>query len=234
MLRTWIGTLATVGCLCLFEGEGAGGGAGAGSAGASGAAGEGGQGAAGAGSAGGEQNVEGLKSALEKERTARKDLQKQLRETQDALSKIQTDGGSIEDLKTKLGAAESRLKIFETKEQKGSALDQAIQKATTDGLVVDVEKARKYVERLDGKPEDLAKEAVELFGTKKGPPAKGDAGQGDGAGQDRAFKGQPGQQQPAGANVATADLGKLFRENPEAYKAEMAKQRSEIPFFGGT
>ena len=183
------------------------------------------------GGGGGGDDVAGLKSALEKERTNAKELRRQLTEVQGSLAKLQADAGSVEDLKKKLGEASEKLTAYEKREARISALAKAAEAATKEGLVVDVENARRYIERVAGDDADaLAKEAVELFGTKA--PEKKDEKKTD-AGSGRAFGGQPTDDKKGAAPDQPRDLGRLYKEDRARYDAIMAEQRKGIPFFGG-
>lgn len=183
---------------------------------------------------GGADDAAGLKSALEKERANGKELRRQLAEVQGSLTKLQADAGSVEDLKKKLGEASERLTAYEKREARINALSKAAAAAAKEGLVVDVEKARRYIEKVAGDDaEALANEAVELFGTKA--PEKKEEKKTD-AGSVRAFGGQPTDDKKGAGDGGKepVNLGKLYREDRARYDAIMAEQRKDIPFFAGS
>lgn len=240
MMKWWLVKLSggVAGCHVRFEGDGAGG---AGSAGGDPASREATPGRAegtkegekGAGGAGGGEDVSGLKSALEKERTTRKALSDEVKSLRQEVEAAKSGSKTLEELQGKLGETTKKLEAYEAREARTAALDAALAEATKGGLTVDVERARKFVERVGGDPASAAKEAVELFGVPASQKATPGQGSGAGAGA-RAFAGQPDGEKKAAAVTKVDELVKLSKENPEAYRQAVAERRKSIPFFSGT
>lgn len=215
----------------LMQPDDGGGAAGAG-AGAGGAA----AGAAGAGAPA--PDAAALKAANERLAGELATLKGQLSETTKSLEALKSL--NPEDSRKQVDALSKKLGDYELREKRGAALQDAVSKATE--FTVDVDKARKYVERVATTPESVegaVKEAVELFGVKKAAPGAGAAGAAAGAagqqqaaaGAQRGFSGQPADGQGAGDSAERVNLGTLYRTNPEAYKAKIAEGRKNIPFL---
>lgn len=240
----------TAGCR-LYGADGSAGGSGGaggdGTAGGQGAAGgaAGGSGGGAAGGEGDEKSVEGLKSALVKEREANKEAKRVILEQKKTLEEhgrmlddLKKSAGNAEESNKKLGEAQGKLAAYETREKRLGLLDAASKKAAEGGLELDVEKARRNIDRVKGeKDEDLVADMVEMFGRPKAAAAGGSGGgngNGNGAAGGRAFTGQPAQGSTGGGTsktYTTKELADLSRSNPEAYEAAIAETRKDNPFF---
>jgi len=159
------------------------------------------------------EDVSGLKSALEKERAARKELQGQLKELRDL-------SGKGEEAEKKAAELAKKLAEYEFRDTRDAALAKAIEAATKDGkFVVDREKAAKLAGKLANAAtlEGDVAEIVDLLKAEAGPAKKAEP----------ALKGQPS----GAGNGKTTELpynewARLKREDPEAYDAMMKQRRA--------
>jgi predicted RNase H-like nuclease (RuvC/YqgF family) len=162
------------------------------------------------------EDTAGLKSALEKERAARKELQAQLKELRELSSK------GAEATK-KLQSLERKLAEYEFREKRDAALAKAIEAATKDGrFIVDRDKVAKLAAKLsaaDSLEADIA-EIVDALKVEAAPKKS-----------DPALKGQP----TKAGDGKTTDLpyhewARLKREDPEAYEAMLRSRRNGVGF----
>lgn len=155
----------------------------------------------------------GLKSALEKERQARKELQGQLKELREA----STQGA---DAAKKLESLEKKLAEYEFKESREAALAKAIEAATKDGkFVVDREKAARLVAKL-GSAATLDADVAEIVDTIKGEAVAAKK-------PDPVMKGQPAKSgEGKTTDLPYQEWARLKREDPEAYDAMLKHRRS--------
>lgn len=155
-------------------------------------------------------DVSGLKSALEKERQQRKQLQQQLKELRDVSGKGEEATKELEKLQQKLAD-------FEFRETREAALSKVIEEATKDGkFIVDREKAAKLAGKLRDAATldaDLA-EIVDLLkvekeaGTKQPP-----------------IKGQPPRDEGVKGEIPYTEWAALAKSDPEAYKRMIEERR---------
>lgn len=164
------------------------------------------------------EDVTGLKSALEKERLARKELQQQLKELRDLSGKGEEAAKELEKLQKKLAE-------FEFKEARGAALEKAIGEATKDGkFSVDREKAAKLAAKL-GNGQSLEADVAEIVELLKVEAPVGGAK--DEKKGDPPFKGQPPKHEGAKGEVPYAQWAELKRTDPEAYKRMIEERRKQ-------
>lgn len=169
----------------------------------------------------GDDDVAGLKSALEKERQAVKDLKAQMKELGD-LAKKAKDADKIaeqlEGLKGKLGE-------YEFRDARDAALGKAIEVATKDGkFEVDADKARRLVAKLANR-ESLEADVAEIVETLKAEKRE------EQKLKDPALKGQPAKNGSGKTTeVPYADWARLKREDPEAYDEMIKSRRGAVPF----
>lgn len=161
-----------------------------------------------------DEDVTGLKSALEKERQARKELQQQLGE-------LRAMSGKGEEATKELEKLQKKLAEFEFREQREVALAKAVEAITKDGkFVVDQGKALKLAGKLGNVATleaDVA-EIVDLLKTEKGEaPAA--------AVKQAAIKGQPAKEEGATGELPYSAWAELARTDPEAYKRMIEERR---------
>jgi hypothetical protein len=158
-------------------------------------------------------DVSGLKSALEKERLAVKEMRAQLKELKDLAGKGQEAQAAVKELQGKLGE-------YEFKERRSETLRAVIDAAAAEGFSVDAGKLDRLAAKLSN-PETLDKDVAEIVeilrvpaedATKRKAPA---------------LKGQP----KAGDNTTTTDVdpkdwAALRRADPEGYKRMVEARRN--------
>lgn len=167
------------------------------------------------------EDTTALKTALERERAARKELKAQLGEYKARMTELEGASGTLDELKAKLTETNSKLGQYELKERKREALSAAVEKAASDGVKVDQAKALRFIERASGDDaEAIAAEALELFGSKAEEEKKP-------SGPSRVIAGQPEHERKAAAtNLNASQLTELYRTNPEAYEAVVRERRA--------
>jgi hypothetical protein len=174
---------------------------------------------AGDGGSGGGDDLAGLKSALEKERQAAKELKGQLKELRELSGKGKQAAEELEQLKGKLAE-------YEFREARNGALAKAVEEAMKDGKsVVDISKAEKLVAKLgraDTLEADVA-EIVELLKTsvteeKKRPGIPGRTADDDGG---------------TTTEMDPKDWAAFRRSNPEGYKRMIEERQKSNKFAPG-
>lgn len=160
--------------------------------------------------AGGDDST-GLKSALQKEREARRAAEQRAKTLETELGSTKTKLTSVESAQAELAA---KLTSFETKERLGAAVEKAVAKLG-DGFVVDRDKVSKLAARMSfsEKIDEEVEELVSTVATKK-------------AGA-RVVNGQPTREQQQGGNGGGGgdkpSLTELHRTNPEGFQAARAQ-----------
>lgn len=175
----------------------------------------------GAGGDGSGEDVSGLKSALEKERAARKALADQLRELREAAGKGQAATEELEALRTKLAD-------FEFRDRRQTALEAALEKAREGGKFrIDATAAANVAGKLTN-PETIEADIDEVVGWLRVPVEEDDDG--------KTKKKPPiGGQPKSGGNedltkIPPQDWAKLKREDPDAYKRMIQARRANKKF----
>jgi hypothetical protein len=163
-----------------------------------------------------------LKSALEKERAAVKELKAQLSELSGLAGKAE-----------KAAELEVKLKEYEFRDARDAAIAAAVEAATKDGKsVVDVEKVRRVAEKLGGAQAyasaaagKLEADVAEIVDLLKGDP-------GVAAKKDPVLKGQPaaGSKDGSTTDLPHSEWARLRKEDPEGYKAMIEARRAKGGF----
>jgi hypothetical protein len=175
-------------------------------------------------------DVGGLKSALEKERAAVKEMKQQMRELQELAAKGEAGSKEAEELRERLAG-------YELKEKRSAAIDGAIGELTKDGkFTVD----RSKVERLAGKlsgGDGLEADVREIVETLLMPKDEGGGGKDEGGRMKdegkRVLKGQPAKPDGVTTDLPKEEWARLHRDDPEAYAEMIRARRSGRKFLGG-
>ena len=163
------------------------------------------------------EDISGLKSALEKERKARKELVQQIKELREIKDRASEDEKKLQEYQAKLAE-------YEFRDRRDAALDSAIAGATKDGkFSVDRGKAGKLAGKL-GNADTLEADVAEIVDLLKAPVEEPKR-------KEPVMRGQPS---GTGSRVTTDlphhEWAKLRKTDPEAYEAMLRARRQKGPF----
>lgn len=167
------------------------------------------------------ENLDGLKSALAKERAAAKELRAQLTELRSITDKSGDAAKELEQLRARLGEIEFR-------DRRSALLQAAIQKT---GAAVDIAKAERLVAKL-GNPATIEADIAEIVEVLTPPPASLPTGTPAKAQPTSPppLRGQPPKSGQLATDLPKSEWTRLAREDPEGYRAMIEARRAGSKF----
>ncbi len=166
-----------------------------------------------------ESDNDGLYSALKSERENRKTLEKELKDVLKEKEDVQT---KLSEIEAKFETTSESLRKFEIKEKKSSLLNEIVEKQ--EEVSIDKKKAEKFLDKLVYESDEkLVKDIEDIVDILSVPKIE------ETEKKERILSGQPSKAQSLEVGEEV-HLGKLYRENPEAYKEYVKQKRKNNPF----